>query len=229
VQNGNPALQNGNPCKINGKDGKLETQPCKMETQPCKMETQPCKMETQPCKMETQPCKMEVLPSIIYRFKFTEEFMEELYNFSKIHQYDHRKDFKEAWELWSSENNELIDDETTRLLRLGYDGDIMDKMYKSARYYFRKKSTQPKQPKQRRKYISISNELLKLMDNHIKLNIENDEYKPKSGFKLFCIKNELLVKETIVSLQEQGMDDLDEIENKIKKTYKNRYFMLTNK
>ena len=36
-------------------------------------------------------------PTVIYRFKFTEQFMEELYKFSKIHQYDDRKDFKEAW------------------------------------------------------------------------------------------------------------------------------------
>ncbi len=32
----------------------------------------------------------------IFRFKFTQEFMSELYKFSKIHQYDHRKDFKEV-------------------------------------------------------------------------------------------------------------------------------------
>ena len=35
-----------------------------------------------------------VFPIVIYRFKFTEEFMVYLYNFSKIHQYDDRKDFK---------------------------------------------------------------------------------------------------------------------------------------
>ena len=34
----------------------------------------------------------------IYRYKFREEFVGELYKFSKIHQYDHRKDFKEACE-----------------------------------------------------------------------------------------------------------------------------------
>jgi TctA family transporter len=33
----------------------------------------------------------------IYRYKFTQEFMDELYKFSKIHQYDERADFKEAW------------------------------------------------------------------------------------------------------------------------------------
>ena len=33
----------------------------------------------------------------IYRYKFTTEFMNDLFIFSKIHQYDHRSDFKEAW------------------------------------------------------------------------------------------------------------------------------------
>lgn len=76
---------------------------------------------------------------IIYRFKFTENFMTELYKFSKIHQYDDRKDFKEAWKIWTEENDDIIELEMCRMLRLGYNGDVLDKMFKSARYYFRKK------------------------------------------------------------------------------------------
>jgi hypothetical protein len=44
----------------------------------------------------------------IYRYKFSDEFVEELYKFSKIHQYDDRDDFKEAWATWMKEQNELI-------------------------------------------------------------------------------------------------------------------------
>ena len=44
----------------------------------------------------------------IYRYKFNEDFMTELYNFSKIHQYDDRKEFKSAWNVWAEENAELI-------------------------------------------------------------------------------------------------------------------------
>ena len=44
----------------------------------------------------------------IYRFKFIEELNNELYNFAKIHQYDHRKVFKEAWEIWLEENESII-------------------------------------------------------------------------------------------------------------------------
>ena len=76
----------------------------------------------------------------IYRYKFEEQFMIELYNFSKIHQYDDRKEFKSAWNVWTEENTELIEHETRRLTNLNYDGDVKDKMFRSARYYFRKKS-----------------------------------------------------------------------------------------
>lgn len=169
------------------------------------------------------------LPSIIYRFKFTEEFMEELYKFSKIHQYDDRKDFKEAWKIWTEDNDEIIDEEMRRLLNLGYEGDVINKMFKSARYYFRKKSTEKKEPKQRRKYISVNRELLNAMDEHIEKQIYGVDYQPKTGFIEFCKDNEKILKETISGIFEKGVKDSDLIEDKIKKTYKNRYFMLTNK
>jgi len=169
------------------------------------------------------------LPILIYRFKFTEEFMEELYNFSKIHQYDERKDFKEAWKNWTEDNETIIDDEMRRLLNLGYEGDVLDKMFKSARYYFRKKSTEKKEPKQRRQYISVNRELLDAMDKHIDEHIYNADYQPKTGFIIFCKDNENILKETISKIYEQGIKESQMIEDKIKKTYKNRYFMLTNK
>jgi hypothetical protein len=163
--------------------------------------------------------------NMIYRFKFTEDFMTELYKFSKIHQYDDRKDFKEAWKKWTEENDQIIDSEMCRLLRLGYNGDVLDKMFKSARYYFRKKGTEKKEPKQRRPYISVNRELLEAMDIHI----EENSFQPKDGFADFCKNNELLLKETITLIFEQGIKDKDIIEDKIKKTYKNRYFMIINK
>jgi len=165
----------------------------------------------------------------IYRYKFTEDFMVDLYKFAKIHQYDDRKDFKEAWLIWVEDNKDIVDEELHRLLYLGYEGDILDKMFKSARYYFRKKSTEKKQPKQRRQYISVNRELLNAMDNHIEDNMYNDNYQPKTGFITFCKDNEILLKDAISKLYEQGEKNSGLIEDKIKKTYKNRYFMLVSK
>jgi hypothetical protein len=161
----------------------------------------------------------------IFRFKFTPEFMDELFQFSKVHQYDERKDFKEAWIQWVDDNKNLIELEIDRLTNLGYDGDILDKMFKSARYYFRKKSNEKKEPKQRRQYIGVSKELLELMDMHIEENIENPDYQPKNGFIEFCKDNETVLKNIISNMIEKGLDDRQEIQEKIKKTYKNRYFM----
>ena len=164
----------------------------------------------------------------IYRYKFTNEFIEELYKFSKIHQYDHRKDFKDAWEKWVDENDLIINEEVNRLTELGYDGDILDKMFKSARYYFRKKGTEKKEPVARRSYIGTSKELIEIMDEHIKRNISK-EFKPSNGFEEFCKENIDLLKEEITRLISCNIKDANEIKKKIKKTYKNRYFVIISK
>lgn len=167
---------------------------------------------------------MATLDRAIYRFKFTEEFMNELHNFAKIHQYDHRKDFKEAWAKWSDENAEIIKNETERLISLGYrDEDNIDtKMFKSARYYFRTKSSVKPEPKQRRQYISVDHELLAAMDRHI---INNDS-KPEAAFLQFCKENTDTLRQSVAQICAQGINDPQEIQAKIKKTYKNRYFLL---
>jgi hypothetical protein len=147
----------------------------------------------------------------------------------KKYTFDEIKDFLQEFLSPEDEAKEgdIIDDETSRLNNLGYDGDVMDKMFKSARYYFRKKSIEKKQPRQRRQYISVNRELLNAMDNHIEENIFNTDYQPKTGFISFCKENEKILKETIAKFFEQDIKESELIEDKIKKTYKNRYFMLT--
>ena len=165
----------------------------------------------------------------IYRYKFTGEFMLELFKFSKIHQYDHRKDFKEAWEIWTENNDELIEDEIRRLNNFGYNGDVLDKMFKSARYYFRKKSTEKKEPSKRRIYVGTQKDMLEAMDQHIKSNINSGNFKPSDGFDEFCKENVNLLKEEVSVLCRAGITNSEEIKEKIKKTYKNRYFISISK
>jgi hypothetical protein len=169
------------------------------------------------------------IPIGIYRYKFTNEFTNELFKFSKVHQYDHRKDFKEAWEVWMDDNENIVDEEVRRLTNLGYDGDIIDKMFKSARYYFRKKSTEKKAPAKRRIYVGSQKDLLEAMDDHIKSNISSREFKPSDGFDEFCKKNIDILKEQVNMLCQSGLTDSNEIKTKIKKTYKNRYFLIISK
>ena len=165
----------------------------------------------------------------IYRYKFTEDFMQDLFTFAKVHQYDHRKDFKEAWVAWIDTNENTVNEEVNRLTRLGYDGDILDKMFKSARYYFRKKSTEKKAPEPRRDYVSVRKELLEAIDAHINKSISGANYKPSDGFDNFCNNNLELIRDEISHLTKSGLTDSDEIKQKIKKTYKNRYFLVIRK
>ena len=166
----------------------------------------------------------------IYRYKFTNDFINELFKFSKIHQYDHRKDFKEAWDIWIEENDVIISEEVQRLTNLGYNGNILEKMFKSARYYFRKKNTDKKDPIKRRNYISINKDLIDAMDEYIELSIRNMQTcKPSDSFDEFCKIKVDLLKESVNILVKSGLSDVLEIKNKIKKTYKNRYFLIINK
>ena len=161
----------------------------------------------------------------IYRYKFTQEFTDELFKFSKIHQYDDRKSFKEAWNLWIEDNEIIVKEEFNRLRDIGYDGDVFDKMFKSARYYFRKKSTEKKEPTKRRSYVSCQKEFIDAMDKHIKCNISSGDFKPSDGFDEFCKENIVLLKEEVTQLCRSGISDSNEIKDKIKKTDINRYFL----
>jgi hypothetical protein len=102
-------------------------------------------------------------------------------------------------------------------------------MFKSARYYFRKKGTEKKAPSQRRDYIGVQKNLLETMDKHIRIGISTEDYKPSDGFDDFCKKNIDILKEEVSNLCKNGFTDSNQIKNKIKKTYKNRYFLFISK
>ena len=162
----------------------------------------------------------------IYRFKFTPEFTQLLFEFSKLHQFDDRHTFREAWEGWLEENNDVVCKETRYLSNLGYEGDVLDKMYKSSRYYFRKKSTAKVEPKKRRDYISMDRELLDQMDSHITESMKINDFCPASAYDQFCLNHTDIVKTEVGRLLKEGLDG-EEIKFKLKKTYKNRYFQIS--
>lgn len=85
----------------------------------------------------------------VFRFKFDDNVVDEMKEFSRIHKFDDRHDFKDAWEKWLVDNRTMVSDELERLDNLGYNGDIEDKMFKSVRYYYRKKSNEKTEPKER--------------------------------------------------------------------------------
>ncbi len=163
----------------------------------------------------------------IYRFKFSDEITNELLAFSKMNQYVDRILYKEKWSEWVSENKELVDCEISRLQKLGYDGDILDKMFKASRYYFRKKLLGKVDAKSRQKYNSLDQDILYKMDMHILHNINKEDYTPASGYSSFCVENVEALKVEIKRLLNNETISPDSISHKIKKTYKNRYFIIS--
>ena len=165
----------------------------------------------------------------IFRYKFTQEFMISMHEFSKIHQYDDRQTFKISWDIWVEDNNEIVDGEIKRLKELSYVGNIKEKMFKSARYYFRKKSLVKKEEKKRRKYIGINKQILCVIDEDITHNMRLKIMKPSDHFEIFCKNNEELIKEEIKRINQTKISEPfteEMIKDKIKKTYKNRYFII---
>lgn len=150
----------------------------------------------------------------------------------------------------------LLNNEVGRLTALGYKGDVADKLFKSGRYYFRQKtygfqgtsrqeplcpnlSLQPVGvrgalvPTARpclcapRKYVLLNRQLLDTMDDHIARGLRSiDTYTPADGFADFCKLNFNSYSSEVTRLSEI-MPTGEAVHDKLKKTYKNRYFMMT--
>ena len=172
----------------------------------------------------------------IYRYQSDVLFNEELSRFVKNNQDADRKDFKQAWIQWREEKDELFQIEIKKYKELNYQGDIEDKIFKSARYYFRKKllfktndtnDTNVQEMKPTNHYINVNKELLEIMDGYIQKHVD---MKPSLSFIQFCDENKEIIKKEIMFLYEiQNIKTSNEIREKIKKTYKNRYYYILNK
>lgn len=158
----------------------------------------------------------------IFRFKFSNIFLENLQSFSVVHRYDKPKIFKENWEIWVKNNQKIINLENESLQKKGYSGDIMEKMYKSARYYFKNKSQEKNNPKKRRVYTRLDEDMLIWMDTHISRNFHK---KPNDSYNEF-----INYENTKILLNNENTNlKKDEFHLKIKKTYKNRFYNFNNK
>jgi hypothetical protein len=200
-------------------------------------------------------------PARVLRFEFSDALIEHVAAFAKLHQYDDRKTYKEAWAAWlaNDEIAALLKADVKRLTDLGYNGDVADKLFKSGRYYFRQKTAgfpnlslhaDPMCPKQvgvwdvpialvaPRKYVLMNRDLLNAMDDHIERGLRQDEndadadataYTPAKGFADFyktwaAAEVDTLRKE--VERLSEIMPSGEAVHDKLKKTYKNRYFMI---
>ena len=175
--------------------------------------------------------------AVILRFKFSDDIMDIITTFAKLHQYDDRHTYKEHWDIWFECNKDELSQEIDRLEEIGYKGNVEDKMYKAGRYYFRKKQINKEANKEankivKRTYISMDKTIIDKMDSHIissirTFNVEGLEYTPAIGYTDFCKTYE----STLLSAERSRLSldysiDSYAVEDKIKKTYKNRYFII---
>ena len=163
-----------------------------------------------------------------YRYKFSKGFLETLKEFTRIHKFDEAKVFKENFNDWKEDNTELINREKIYMKNMGYEGYVIEKMYKSARYYFKCKSNEKVKPKKRRQYIGIDIVLKDKMDEFIqdKLSEKGECPKPADAYTEFIenSNNKLILANEKTRLISFGLEE-EGVNKKFKKTFKNRYFL----
>ena len=157
----------------------------------------------------------------MYRFDLSQPIIDEIKYFAQVHELDDKKDFKENWEKWCNENEQLINNEYKRLQLLGYDGNIKYKMYFSCRYYYRvKKEDVEKEKTERKKYNKLNKNIIEEINKHVTKIGKNE--KPSIAFDDFCQKCKSILDEEIMNNSRDIQKD--DILYKIKKTYKNKLF-----
>jgi hypothetical protein len=220
----------------------------------------------------------------IFRYKLSDETMSLIAAFSKLHQYADRHAYKDAWVLWLNENRDFVTREEMRLKNVGFNGDVIDKMFKAGRYYFREKkegkevkAKEAKQAKEAaakeakeaknaavaaaganenkkqknknsviktkttRNYIPMNCEFIKAVDAHLKKSIKAIDFKPQTSFIQFVEENKDILQIEVrrlnaIIIDNSGMGSGNggdrkteihkEIMTKLKKTFKNRYFVM---
>jgi len=151
-----------------------------------------------------------------FHYHFSEEMGERFMYFATLHRFDDRKMFKENWQKWIDEPDvaDCISKEIDRIKTTGYIGDVIGKMFRSVRYYYRKKPVVPGEAKKRKAYAPNQKEILAEMDRHILLQItehcidQRSSVSPAKAFAHYIEAREGVDKETY------------------KKLYKNRFYLL---
>lgn len=180
---------------------------------------------------------------------FSEEFSNVLHEFSKEHHREQIKTFRESWKTWIS-NDDIqikIKEEMEKMRKsnvMWTDGEIMQKIYTSARFYYRKKEKQTNktnektnEKKQPKPYIGFTKDFIKLIDNNIKEHVlQKTETETtvtldqKQIFHKFALEHTEEINEELGKLK-QKYDEMNatfephDIAAKCKKVFTNRFYL----
>lgn len=178
-------------------------------------------------------------------FTVSDDCAKQLEAFAAENRMAKRTEFKSAWNSWIQrpEISSILSAEIANLDQTGFKGDAMDKLYVSVRYYYRKKSLKRakndggdgdgKKPT-RKKYELIGKPILDGINAHIidqiRSNVAGMEDKKKVSVvcpsKAFAdyYRNSQICRMQSSESAERAAD-----EQRLKKIYKNRFYVLRKK
>ena len=163
-----------------------------------------------------------------YRFKFNIDLLNSIKEFSKIHSEDNGDEFLEAFQDWKTINNEMIKIEEERIIHLGFKGNIEEKIYRSAKYYFKNKKNnicKLEQKTTKTNYIPRNNTFFTMMVEYIK----QKPVKASLLFKEFINETDQTIsseiKKEFCRLRSFDLTQ-EECLQKIKKGFNNAYYKI---
>lgn len=140
-----------------------------------------------------------------YSFRFSPQFTALLSEFGASSAGLALRDFRAAWERFAQENSDLVGAEADGLARLGFQGDVLRKMFLSARHYHGRPEKKRGQAPRRvdATWERYDSDLYKAMRAHVESHLKE---RPKRAYELFIGKG--------------GYDDTE----RLKRAYKNMYY-----
>ena len=185
-----------------------------------------------------------IMEGKVYHFKLSQPILEKMKVFSRMHQHDDKKDFREAYDEWYLSEKESIEREWNRLKSWGYDGDLKQKMYRSIRYYFSRRNNKRKEEsslKQKDTNTTSTTFSFSTTSPPQSLSKKTETYsREKRAYQRIPIEIQVLIYETISvnhdtkpstlykefedRHQEKMSHFTDEEKERIKKSFKNTHF-----
>jgi hypothetical protein len=182
----------------------------------------------------------------VFRYKFNDDVTAVLSKFANDNESLPKKEYKEQWKNWLNSNEEFVRNERERLTNQGYNNiDVTTKMFRTTKYYLRKNmeksNTDNNEPSTnddqfRKKIFFVSKDLLKIMEEHISKAI-SENISPSKSFQSFADNYKSDIENEIENITTKHTSDTENTENieqikstineKIKKTYKNKYYNVT--
>lgn len=183
--------------------------------------TKSLEVDTTNIQSDTTPLKLT--QSSVYRYKLSNDMLDHMKQFADIHNLDDLETFKKEYDKWYHDQNVHINKEYDRLQKLGYTGDLKQKIFKSVRYYYAKKGRIDKKsntntntlckPK-RTKTCIVTKSMFECMDRVI---MNHTHEKPSLLFQTFL---------DLYQEEDDIHSFIEEHETKLKKSFKNRMFKL---